>query len=104
LSRGAVLPLPPRGGPRDLRSFPTRRSSDLPRSASADVPDEALRRRGLGLAPGQGRRRGAGGDVAGDHVDVAGPEFFDLRVVLAQIGRAHVCTPVTFRYRMPSSA
>src|SRR5262249_61563060 len=79
------------GAPRDLHSFPTRRSSDLSRGGSVRWTS----RPSAGQRGGHARRvkrhaaRLASTRRAGPH---------------REIGRAHVCTPVTDQSRMPSSA
>src|ERR687893_742121 len=63
---------------RDLHSFPTRRSSDL--ASSSTISSRSPRWRDVRAAPGPAR-----GSSRGPHH----PE--------CEIGRAHVCTPVTQR-------
>src|SRR5699024_12610872 len=73
-----------------LHSFPTRRSSDLAFS-------NPCKRQNIQILPDSQLRIGSqDDDSCKDQTKQQHPA--------TKIGRAHVCTPVTFRSRMPSSA
>src|SRR5688572_33106636 len=96
----------PCGGHRDLRAFPTRRSSDLdpPEVAVGEVARLVARRRHRALEPRDRLVVAALLDQVGADVVVGVSELWIDRDRLLEIGRAHVRTPVTVKPRMPSSA
>src|SRR5206468_6117323 len=84
---------------RDLHSFPTRRSSDL----AAAAPLSGARCPSVRSPSARSQEKRGELPLGPPARAVAGPLERAL-VVDAQIGRAHVLTPVTIRYRMPSFA
>src|SRR5262249_61642400 len=94
----------------DLHSFPTRRSSDLPDKRLAGAGKDAFSAMRLldslnrtTYNPSGGAQYGQGGELGRNLQQIARLIKADAGVE-AEIGRAHVCTPVTDQSRMPSSA
>src|SRR5947208_1346142 len=90
---GRQTPEPQNGSLRPPHSFPTRRSSDLP-----ELPSMHVWPGGQGAVPHAPENEPIqvnGAVVVGQEVVVV--------VVFVEIGRAHVCTPVTRSSRMPST-